>query len=196
MPTADGDVVEEDVAVGVATGRRGRLVEQETRAGVRSPFDDEQRRTDRQPFDSRHRGLGARLGGSVQFIEEVGAEDRCRLHGDFVRGLVVVLVRHPLLLTGRCCAVWLGLLDRLPTRCDRRCDDRTAHRSPMCRPPPDRRRHLIVPRPGGWFRRAQGTITRVIRPACRGRPRRPADRRTLSAARRRRPEGRSASRAP
>jgi len=27
VPTADGDVVEEDVAVGMAAGRRGRLVE-------------------------------------------------------------------------------------------------------------------------------------------------------------------------
>ena len=141
---------------------------------------------------------GARLRGSVQFIEEVGAEDGCRLHGDFIRGLVVVLVRHPLLLTGRCCVVWLGRLDRLPTRCDRRCDDRTAHRSPMCRPPPDRRRtsdrRPSPARSGMHCRRAQGTITRVIRPACRGRSRRPAAPRIPSPEPRRRPEGQSASR--
>src|SRR5271165_3867358 len=98
--------------------------------------------------------LGTRLCGSVQFIEEVGAEDRCGLHGDFVRGLVVVLLRHPLLLTGRCCVVWLGPLDRLPTRLDRRCVDRTVQGTPMCPPPPDRRMHLPTATDGHPPRRA------------------------------------------
>ena len=96
------------------------------------------------------------------------------------------LFRHNEVLTR---AVLLGPLDRLPTRLDRRCVDRTVQGSPMCPPPPDRRMHVPtaterrrrVQLPGSPPRRstarivaARGTITRVIRPAWRGRPRRRA----------------------
>src|SRR5919206_77732 len=51
VPTADGDVVEEDVAVGVPAGGGDVLVEQEAAAGVRAPLDDQQRRAGRQGLD-------------------------------------------------------------------------------------------------------------------------------------------------
>src|SRR3712207_9459287 len=44
VPAADGDVVEEDVAVGVPAGGGDVLVEQEATAGVRAALDDQQGR--------------------------------------------------------------------------------------------------------------------------------------------------------
>src|ERR1700737_4062081 len=98
MPTADGDVIEEDVAVGVAAGRRHGLVEQEPRSRVGTAFDDGESRPLREAFDARYRGFRARLGRRVQFVEEVRAKNGGRFHGDIFRRLVVVLVGHPLLL--------------------------------------------------------------------------------------------------
>src|ERR1700720_4374230 len=98
MPTADGDVIEEDVAVWVAAGRRHGLVEQEPRSRVGTAFDDEQSRSLWEAFDARYRGFRARLGRCVQFVEEVRAKNGGRFHGDIFRRLVVVLVGHPLLL--------------------------------------------------------------------------------------------------
>ena len=48
VPAADGDVIEEDIAIRVTTGRRGVLVEQEPRAGVRAALHYQQRRALRQ----------------------------------------------------------------------------------------------------------------------------------------------------
>ena len=88
------------------------------------------------PFDARDRAFGARRGRSVQFVEEVGAENRCRLHGDIFRRLVsprvLVLFRHPLLLTG-CCG---------DIRPDPPADIRLVSTVPrrwtwLCPPPPD-----------------------------------------------------------
>ena len=45
---------------------------------------------DRQALDAGDRALGARRGRGVQLVEEVRAENRCRLHGDFVRRLVAL----------------------------------------------------------------------------------------------------------
>ena len=94
-------------------GRDG-LVEQEARPGVRAPLDDEQRRTRRQSFDAGHRAFRTWLGGRVQFVEEVGAEDGRRLHRDLIRSLVVVHVRHPLLLTDHRGVACPGQLARFP----------------------------------------------------------------------------------
>ena len=54
----DGDVVEEDVAVGVPAGVDLVVVEQEARAGVGSAQDDEQRRAGPQRVDGGLVGLG------------------------------------------------------------------------------------------------------------------------------------------
>ena len=53
VPAGDGDVVEEDVAVGVAPGARRRAVQQEPRARVGPALDHQQRRTRRQRVDAR-----------------------------------------------------------------------------------------------------------------------------------------------
>jgi hypothetical protein len=45
VPTAHGDVVEKDVAARMSARRGHRLMQQEVGTGVRSPFDDYQRRT-------------------------------------------------------------------------------------------------------------------------------------------------------
>src|SRR4051794_24657295 len=62
VTAADGHVVEEDVAVGVPTGRRDVLVEQEAAARVGTALDDEQGRTGRQRLHRARvrirRGLG------------------------------------------------------------------------------------------------------------------------------------------
>jgi hypothetical protein len=102
VAAAHRDVIEEDVAVGMPARRGGGLVEQEPRPRVRPALDDQKGGPDRQTFHTRHCALAAGGGRSVELIEEVGAEHRCRLHGDFIRvgPRVEVLVRHPLLLTG------------------------------------------------------------------------------------------------
>jgi hypothetical protein len=62
VPAGDRDVVQEDVAVRAAAGGRLLRVQQEARARVRSPLDDEQRRIHRQRVDRRPvRGGQARL---------------------------------------------------------------------------------------------------------------------------------------
>ena len=70
MPAADGDVVEEDVAVGMAARRRAGLVQQEARTGVGAALDDQQRRTDRQAFDSGDGAFATRGGGASSSLRK------------------------------------------------------------------------------------------------------------------------------
>ena len=63
VPPADGDVVQEDVAVGVPAGGGDVLVEQEPATGVRTALDDEQGRSGRERLDGAGVGVGGRLGG-------------------------------------------------------------------------------------------------------------------------------------
>ena len=54
MPTTDGDVVEEDVAVGMPAGGCDGLIQQEPRSGVGAALDDKHGRAARQPFGFPH----------------------------------------------------------------------------------------------------------------------------------------------
>jgi hypothetical protein len=56
VPAADGDVVKEDVAIGVTTGRHGGLVDQEPRPGVRASLHHQNRRALRQPIETEKLG--------------------------------------------------------------------------------------------------------------------------------------------
>src|SRR4051794_7277047 len=62
VPARHGDVVEEDLAVGMATGGDDVLVEQEPAAGPGTPLHDEQRRADGQGVD----------GGGIHRVELAG----------------------------------------------------------------------------------------------------------------------------
>src|SRR3954471_13767624 len=61
VPPADGDVVQEDVAVGVPTGGGDLLVEQEAAAGVGAALDHQQRRPGGEGLDGAGVGVRGRL---------------------------------------------------------------------------------------------------------------------------------------
>ena len=174
MPAADRDVVEEDVAVGMPAGRRGGLVEQEAGARVGPALDDQQRRTRRQPLDARDRALGARCAGASSSLRKSARKT------DVVSTVTssdvwsVVLFRHPLLLTGAVAMSGRVRPTGFPPAVT--VDVSTVPRTvaAMCPPPPDPATRGSVRRSGMHRRRAQGTLTIVIRPPCRGSRRRPA----------------------
>jgi hypothetical protein len=56
VPAADGEVVEEDIAIRVTTGRRGGPVEQEPRPGVRASLDHQERRALRHAIETEKLG--------------------------------------------------------------------------------------------------------------------------------------------
>jgi hypothetical protein len=58
VPAAHGDVVEKNVAAGMSTHRRHRLIQQEPGSGVGTPLHDYQRRTRRQRLDPVDRAVG------------------------------------------------------------------------------------------------------------------------------------------
>jgi len=78
VTAGDGDVVEEDVAVGMAARAGDGAVEEEPRSRVGAPFDDQERRTLREGVDARD---GRILCGGLRLGEEVRAEDRSGLRG-------------------------------------------------------------------------------------------------------------------
>jgi hypothetical protein len=90
VSAADGDVVEEDVAVGMPAGGCDGLIQQEPRSGVGSALYDKQGRAAGQPFDSPQFHIGG--GRRVELGEEVGAETGGDVPGIFVERLVVVVV--------------------------------------------------------------------------------------------------------
>src|SRR6185312_740095 len=96
VPSADADVVEEDVAVGMSSGGCDRLIQPEPRSGVGAALHDEQCRATRQPVFVHARFGG--IGGSVEVAEEVGAESRGGVRGGVVGRLLVVRVAHVLVL--------------------------------------------------------------------------------------------------
>jgi len=73
VPAADGDDIEEDIAIRVTTGRRGGLVEQEPRPGVRAALDHQQRRARRQRLRTEKLVLG---GGGARRVLLVGDSAR------------------------------------------------------------------------------------------------------------------------
>jgi hypothetical protein len=74
VPAADGDVIEEDLAIRVTTGRRGGLVEQEPRPGVRAALHHQQRRALRQRLRTQKPALGGGGGRRVLLVGEVGTK--------------------------------------------------------------------------------------------------------------------------
>ena len=98
VPSADADVVEEDVAVGMPHSGCNRLVQPEPRSGVGAALHDEHCRATRRPFLP-HARLDDGIGRSVGVAEEVGAESRGDVRGGFVGRLLVVRVAHLLVLT-------------------------------------------------------------------------------------------------
>jgi hypothetical protein len=91
VPAADGDVIEEDIAIRVTTGRRGGLVEQEPRPGVRAALHHRQRRAPRQRLRTQQPALGASGGRRVVLVVEVGTKRGGPLPGDVFRPLVLVV---------------------------------------------------------------------------------------------------------
>ena len=66
VASADGDVVEEDVAAGMTAGGGDRLIQSETRSGVGAALDDNHGRAAWQPFGSPQPRLGSGGGRRVQ----------------------------------------------------------------------------------------------------------------------------------
>jgi hypothetical protein len=106
---ADGDVVEEDIAIRLTSGRRDGLVEREPRPGVGAPLHHQQRRALRRALRTEKLALGAGGGRSVMLVAEVGTKRGGPLPGDFVRALFIVVIGHWLLLC-RCCSGRVGLV--------------------------------------------------------------------------------------
>src|ERR1700754_1063438 len=97
MSAADSDVIEEDIAIRVTTGRRGGPVEQEPRAGVRATLDHQQPRALRQRLRTEQLALGAGGGRRLLRVGEVGTKRGGPLPGDVFSPLVIVVIGHPLL---------------------------------------------------------------------------------------------------
>src|SRR3954447_24774675 len=74
VPPADGDVVQEDVAVGVPAGGGDLLVEQEAAAGVGAALDHQQRRPGGEGLDSAGVGVRGRL-ADLSLLARVLATD-------------------------------------------------------------------------------------------------------------------------
>src|ERR1700752_2459213 len=91
VPAADGDVIAEDVAVGVSAGGGDRLIKREPRSRVRAPFAHQQCVTVRQLVDPGDGVVYARRGRCVRF-REVSPEGRGDVGGGFLRRVAAVLV--------------------------------------------------------------------------------------------------------
>ena len=102
VPAADSDVIEEDIAIRVTTGRRGGPVEQEPRAGVRAALDHQQPRALRQRLRTEQLALGAGGGRRVLRVAEVGTKRRGPLPGDVVSPLVTCRYRSSAAPTPTC----------------------------------------------------------------------------------------------
>src|SRR5699024_2946889 len=72
----NGDVIEEDICLGVATSGGRGLVEQEPRTSVRSTLDHEEGLSFRQVICARGGGISARSSGVLHFFEQVCTENR------------------------------------------------------------------------------------------------------------------------
>src|SRR5699024_12540780 len=72
----NGDVIEEDICLGVATSGGRRLVEQEPRTSVRSTLDHEEGLSFRQVICARGGGISARSSGVLHFFEQRSEERR------------------------------------------------------------------------------------------------------------------------
>src|SRR5581483_4891219 len=130
----NGDVIEEDVTLGVATRAGGGAVEQEPRPRVRPALDHEQRRTRRKRVDARDRPVGLR---GLVLLQEVGSEDRCRLRGTLRRNAGPVVAGH---LWVSSCAIavdrrrWCGWGPRLRRRGGQACSVSARYASASSRP--------------------------------------------------------------
>jgi hypothetical protein len=91
VTAAGGDVVEEDVTVGMPASADHGLIQQKPRSRVGAPLHHKQGRIARK--GSPHPRLCGG-GGSVELAEKVGAESGGGVPGAFVSHLGVVLVAH------------------------------------------------------------------------------------------------------
>jgi hypothetical protein len=94
---ADGDVVEEDIAIRLTSGRRDGPLEREPRPGVGAPLHHQQRRALRRALRTEKLARGAGGGRRVLLVAEVGTKRRGPLAGDVHVPLVTVVTGHQLL---------------------------------------------------------------------------------------------------
>src|SRR4029078_6418526 len=92
--TADGGVVEEDIAVWMPARRCDRLIEQELGPGVGAAYHEQQRRAARLALLGRNAGFNTFGGRGVQLAEKVEGERVGGVPCAFVRRLGVVVATH------------------------------------------------------------------------------------------------------
>ena len=92
--TADGGVVEEDVAVRMPARRCDGLIEQELGTGVGAAYHEQRRRAARLALLGRNAGFNTFGGRGVQLAEKVEGERVGGVPGVFVRRVGVVVVTH------------------------------------------------------------------------------------------------------
>ena len=95
MLARHGDVVEEDIAVGVAPRHDLVVIEEEACPGVRAAQDDEERGAGTQSLDGGEVGLGEDVVGLAHLLGPLGALDRLQPHrGRLGAARVLALVAH------------------------------------------------------------------------------------------------------
>jgi len=114
VPSADGDVVEDDVTAGMSASGCEALIQQEPGTGIGAALDDKKGRATRKALRGRNVGFDARGGRSVQLVQKVSWESRRGVPAAYVRLLIVILVAHLLFLVGRSGGYgWLSSLEPL-----------------------------------------------------------------------------------